>query len=89
MKYEQKVLVEQLYNTKRQIAGNSDLYMYDVHFKSLYQFRSFGKNHILGGTMAYTKKYANEHDFDGLVTHAEEGSFTNKFTAFIFQQNPI
>ena len=72
--------VTQLNNTKRQIAGNSDLYMYDVHFASLYQFRSFGDNHILGGSMAYTKKYAREHDFDENVHHAEEGSFTNKFT---------
>ena len=75
-----KHAVTQLNNTKRQIAGNSDLYMYDVHFKTLYQFCSFGNNHILGGTMAYTKDYANQHDFDEEVTHAEEGSFTNKFT---------
>ena len=75
-----KHAVDQLVNTKREIAGNSDLYMYDVHFESLYQFRSFGDNHILGGSMAYTKKYANTHNFDESVTHAEEGSFTNKFT---------
>ena len=54
-----KHAVDQLTASKKQIAGNSDLYMYDVHFESLYQFRSFGDNHILGGSMAYTKKYAN------------------------------
>ena len=75
-----KYTMSQLKSTKRQIAGTSDLYMYDVHFKTLYQFRSFGDNHILGGTMAYTKKYAREHHFDETVTHAEEGSFTSKFT---------
>ena len=75
-----KHAVDRLNATKLQLAGASDLYMYDVHFKSLYQFRSFGDNHILGGTMAYTKKYAMKHDFDESVTHAEEASFTNKFT---------
>tara|TARA_B110000971_G_scaffold132069_1_gene135163 strand:+ start:1370 stop:3235 length:1866 start_codon:yes stop_codon:yes gene_type:complete len=75
-----KYTMSQLNSTKRQIAGTSDLYMYDVHFKTLYQFRSFGDNHILGGTMAYTKKYARGHHFDETVTHAEEGSFTSKFT---------
>lgn len=75
-----KHAVEQLTVTGREIAGNSDLYMFDVHFDTLYQFRSFGPNHVLGGTMAYTKKYALEHTFDESVTHAEEGSFTNKFT---------
>ena len=74
-----KHAVEQLNRTGKEIAGNSDLYMYDVHFKTLYQFRSFGPNHILGGTMAYTKNYANKHTFDEEVTHAEEGSFTNRF----------
>ena len=71
--------VTQLNNTKRQLAGASNLFMYDVHFASLYQFRSFGDDHILGGSMAYTKKYAKEHDFDESVHHAEEGSFTNNF----------
>jgi len=71
--------VSRINETGHQLAGNSDLFMYDVHFKSLYQFKSFGQNHILGGTMAYTKKYANNHDFDEKVTHAEESSFTNKY----------
>ena len=72
--------VDKLTSTKLQLAGVSNIYMYDAHFKTLYQFKSFGDNHVLAGTMAYTKKYAVEHDFDEEVAHAEESSFTNKFT---------
>lgn len=72
--------VNKLNSSKKELAVCSAMLMYDHDFKYLYQFISFGENHGCGGTMAYTREYGLNHQFEDQKEFAEEAKFTHKFT---------
>jgi glycosyltransferase involved in cell wall biosynthesis len=71
--------VKALYNTEYQLAGASEIYMYYTDIGEIYKLGPYGPNHCTNGTMAYTRAYAESHQYDNFVTHAEESSFLNGY----------
>lgn len=72
-----------LASSKKLIAGCPTTYFYDFNLdKEFKMFTEFthGENHTHNNAMAYKREYIVNHKYDEKVTHAEELSFTNKFT---------
>ena len=64
----------------RDIAGCSNLLVYDFGSRAFYQCKGFHENHSTNNAMAWRKRYLTKHRHDDSKTHAEEASFTNNFT---------
>jgi glycosyltransferase involved in cell wall biosynthesis len=77
--------VERLSDKKFLIAGCDKLLFYDIHFKQMYLYKGMGEYHSTNNCFAYWKDYLNEHSYDETVSHAEEESFTHKFTIPMIQ----
>jgi glycosyltransferase involved in cell wall biosynthesis len=81
-------------NPSFEICGSSLLYMYYSDNKKIYQIgpyitnRDGTTNHATNGTMAYRRRYFDNHKYDETVTHAEETSFLNKYAEPLHQLNP-
>jgi glycosyltransferase involved in cell wall biosynthesis len=71
--------VKALYNTNYQLAGASEIYMYYSDIQEIYKLGPYGDKHCTNGTMAYTKEYADSHQYEEYVTHAEEKSFLDDY----------
>ena len=61
------------------LAGSSELYMYYIDSKTIYHMGSHGPNRATNGTMAWRKRYSDQHRYDDFVTHAEEESFLDNY----------
>ena len=70
------------------IAASSEVYVYFMDNKEIWRSGPFHENHGINNTMAYWRSYLNDHSYDESVTHAEEASFTDDFTAPMVQLNP-
>jgi glycosyltransferase involved in cell wall biosynthesis len=64
---------------KHELAGTSEIYMYYSDTKEIYRLGPYNPNHATNGTMAWKRSYANTHEYDENVTHAEEKSFLENY----------
>jgi hypothetical protein len=77
--------VEKLVESGCQIAGTTNVLMYDFEMNKLFQFKGFGPNHATNNTMAYTQQYLSWNSHEPGLRHAEEKSFTRGFLNFMVQ----
>lgn len=72
--------VESLEKSPCQIAGCSDIYMYEYFMGKLYKFKGFHGKHTTNNCMAFKKEYLVKHKHESGLIMSEEKSFTNDFT---------
>ena len=79
--------VQMLMNSKAEIAGCSEKYLYDYCLQRLFKFKSFGPNHSTNDCMAYKRSYfennnltLSNNSYEPLLDQAEESAWTKKFT---------
>jgi hypothetical protein len=63
--------------------------MYYSDIETIYKFGPYNKNHATNGTMAWRRSYANTHEYDEYVTHAEERSFLDDYSHPMIQLDPF
>ena len=63
--------------------------MYYSDIETIYKFGPYNKNHATNGTMAWRRSYADSHQYDEYVTHAEERSFLDDYKHPMIQLNPF
>lgn len=82
--------VQMLTNSKSEIAGCSDKYLYDFSLERLFKFKQFGPNHSTNDCMAYKRSYFEngKNNYDPNVDQAEEASWTKKFSNPMVQLDP-
>ena len=71
-----------------QIAGCSNVLLYDYSLHRLYQCIGFHANHGTNNTFAWRANYIKNHTHDPSKSNAEEASFTNEFTEKIIPLDP-
>lgn len=71
------------------LAGSSIMLMYYMDMKKVYSIGPYGPNHATNGTMAYRKRYANQHSYDPHVTKGEEVSFLENYRHPLIQLDPL
>lgn len=79
--------VERLIDTGLEIAGCSNMYMYDYNYEKLYKFDKF-ENHSTNNCMAFKRDYLKHHRHDIDISYGEESSFTNNFTIEMAELDP-
>lgn len=79
--------VERLVHSGLDIAGCSNMYMYDYNYEKLYKFDKF-ENHSTNNCMAFKREYLKEHRHDIDLSYGEECSFTNNFTVKMAELDP-
>lgn len=62
-----------------QLAGASEVYMYYTDIQTIYKLGPYNQNHATNGTMAWRRSYAQTHQYDETVTHAEEKSYLDDY----------
>jgi glycosyltransferase involved in cell wall biosynthesis len=62
-----------------QLAGASEVYMYYSDIQTIYKLGPYNQNHATNGTMAWRRSYAQTHQYDETVTHAEEKSYLDDY----------
>ena len=72
--------VKMLTNSKAEIAGCSEKYLYDFCLGKLLKFKLFGPNHSTNDCFAYKRSYLENNSYDHEKDNAEESSFTKTFT---------
>lgn len=77
--------VESLEKSNCQIAGCTDIYMYEYLMGKLYKFKGFHQNHSTNNCFAFKKTYLLNHKHESGLIMAEEKSFTNDFTSPMVQ----
>jgi glycosyltransferase involved in cell wall biosynthesis len=80
--------VVSLYNSKINICGSSEIYLFYSDTKEIYRVGPYSEGHATNGTLAYRQSYLENHRHDE-VTHAEESSFLNNFTESMIQLDPF
>ncbi len=83
-----KHTVDMLMNSKCEIAGCSQKYLYDYSLQRLFKFKQFGPNHSTNDCFAYKKSYLENNSYDPTKDMAEESSFTKNFTNPMVQLDP-
>jgi glycosyltransferase involved in cell wall biosynthesis len=68
-----------------QIAGASAMFIYYVFSAQLGQAGPYGARHATASTLAYTRRYLDNHRFDDSAPRGEEPLFTEGFTAPMVQ----
>ena len=76
-------------NPSVQLAGSSEVFMYYSDIETIYKLGPYNKNHATNGTMAWRRAYADSHQYDEYVTHAEERSFLDDYSHPMIQLNPL
>jgi glycosyltransferase involved in cell wall biosynthesis len=79
--------VERLRTSGLRLAGCSRMLTYDFNRDTLYQFKSFGRNHSISPCMAWTSAY--DGVYNPTATTAEEAGFTKGFTEPMVQLHPV
>jgi len=77
--------VNMLVNSKAEIAGCSDKYLYDYTLQRLYKFKQFGPNHSTNDAMAYKRTYFEKNSYESDKDMAEEAGYTKKFSNLMVQ----
>ena len=80
--------VKMLTNSKAEIAGCSNKYLYDYGLQKLFKFKQFGPNHSTNDCFAYKRSYIENNSYDPTKDMAEESSFTKDFTNPMVQLDP-
>lgn len=80
--------VTKLTSSKRHIAGASVINIYYKNLNKIIQFGPYGPNHGTNGTMAYTRKYLENHRYEDDKNKSEESFFTNNFSEPMVQLDP-
>ena len=83
-----KHTVEMLSNSKCEIAGCSQKYLYDYSLQRLFKFKQFGPYHSTNDCFAYKRSYLENNSYDSTKDMAEESSFTKNFTNPMVQLDP-
>ena len=71
------------------IAGCSNVLLYDYSSKKLYQCVGFHGNHSTNNAMAWRSSYLTYHQHDDSKSNAEEASFTNSFSEKMIPLHPL
>ena len=71
--------VESLQKSNAQIAGCTDIYLYEYFMGKLYKFKGFHEKHTTNNCMAFKKEYLKNHAHESGLHMSEEKSFTNNF----------
>ena len=74
-------------NTRVELAGASEIYMFYSDIKKIYKMGPYNQNHATNGTMAWKRTYSDSHLYDETVTHAEEHSFLEDYKHPMVQLN--
>jgi len=74
-------------NTRVELAGASEIYMFYSDIKKIYKLGPYNANHATNGTMAWKRTYSDSHLYDETVTHAEEHSFLEDYKHPMVQLN--
>lgn len=72
-----------------QLAGASEVYMYYSDIETIYKLGPYNANHATNGTMAWRRSYAQTHQYDETVTHAEEKSYLDEYIHPMIQLPPL
>lgn len=72
-----------------ELAGASEIYMYYSDIQEIYKLGPYHSNHATNGTMAWKRSYADKHQYDETVTHAEEKSFLEGYIHPMIQLDPM
>ena len=80
--------VSMLINSKAEIAGCSNKYLYDFGLQKLFKFKQFGPNHSTNDCFAYKRSYFEKNSYESDKDMAEEASYTKKFTNQMVQLDP-
>lgn len=75
-------------NPGYRLAGSSEVYMYFTDTKEIWKAGPYFKGHATNGTMAWTKSYADNHQYDETVAFSEEKSFLEGYKNPLVQLNP-
>jgi glycosyltransferase involved in cell wall biosynthesis len=75
-------------NTGYRLAGSSEVYMYFTDTMEIWKAGPYFKGHATNGTMAWTKSYADTHQYDETVAFSEEKSFLEGYKNPLVQLNP-
>jgi len=75
-------------NPGYRLAGSSEVYMYFTDTKEIWKAGPYFKGHATNGTMAWTKTYADTHQYDETVAFSEEKSFLEGYKNPLVQLNP-
>ena len=75
-------------NPGYRLAGSSEVYMYFTDTKEIWKAGPYFKGHATNGTMAWTKSYADTHQYDETVAFSEEKSFLEGYKNPLVQLNP-
>lgn len=70
------------------LAGSSEVYMYFTDTKEIWKAGPYFNGHATNGTMAWTKTYADTHQYDETVAFSEEKSFLENYKNPLIQLNP-
>jgi glycosyltransferase involved in cell wall biosynthesis len=70
------------------LAGSSEVYMYFTDTKEIWKAGPYFVGHATNGTMAWTKTYADTHQYDETVAFSEEKSFLEGYKNPLVQLNP-
>lgn len=81
------VYVNKMSKTDAMLAGSTIMYVYYTDLKLIYRFGPYGKNHCTCGTLAFKKKYFENHKFPSL-NKAEEMIFLDKYKNELIQIHP-
>jgi glycosyltransferase involved in cell wall biosynthesis len=76
-------------NPTYDLAGSSEMYMYDSAYKLIVRLGPYGAKHCTNGTLAYRSSYGKTHKYDEFVTHSEEKSFLDNYKHPMIQMDPF
>ena len=75
-------------NPEAMAAGNSKIYIYFKHNKTMYTFGPYGKNHATAGTFAFRRELLKTSRYNEEASLAEEKEFLKNYTVPFVQLNP-
>jgi glycosyltransferase involved in cell wall biosynthesis len=84
--------VQRLQQSKRQVAGCSELHVFFTDTGSIVRFgpyAHYGPNHAINNTMAYTRAYARAHVHPEDIRCGEEAGFLEGYSTPMVQLDPF
>ena len=81
--------VSRLAESGLEIAGASVLYIYFAREQQIAVAGPYGPNHATAATMAYRRRYADQHRYDDGCALGEEPVFTNGYSEPMVQLEPV
>lgn len=70
------------------LAGSSEMWLYYHDTKKIMISGPYHPNHATNGTMAWRKRYSDQHFYNEYVTQAEESSFLDDYIHPMIQLDP-